>query len=519
MHTDSPLWVIAGSDCSAGAGIQADIKTFHSLGVDCRSVITAVTAQNSYGVQQINAVSDSALIGQLQALEADGRARIIKIGLLANSRQVEQVAQRLAQYKNQWQVPPQVIYDPVAIASSGGALTEDDILPAIRDKLLPWVDILTPNIMEAEILTEIKITSWHDLQVAAQDIVGRGCHAVIIKGGHLDFINQRQPQHCVDYCFDGQQHYWLASPKMLSRQTHGSGCTYASALAALLAQDYLLRDAATIAKAYVNQGIAVAEQAQPDNRALCQGGWPCNPEHYPRVLVADSELAHDLDWKTTDNLCSAYRFDCDFAPLLPDSVGLYPVVDSLAWLQRLLKMGVTTIQYRQKQLQGDALCDAIEQAVALGNQYNARVFINDYWQLAIQHRAYGVHLGQEDIHSADLQHIKRAGLRLGISTHGHYEYLKMLEYRPSYLAIGAIFPTVTKDMSGQIQGIKTLANIMQLNSAIPTVAIGGITLQRAEAVLNTGVSGIAVVTAITRANNPESAVAQFQHIFQQRAAI
>ncbi|MDN4501567.1 thiamine phosphate synthase [Alteromonadaceae bacterium BrNp21-10] len=520
--TKPTVWTIAGSDCSAGAGIQADIKTAHGLGVDVRSVITAVTAQNSQGVLQVNAVSNSAILAQLQALEADGQAKVIKIGLLANSQQVELVAAQIQQYKNHWSPAPQIIYDPVAVSSSGGLLTEDDILPNVIDKLLPLVDVLTPNAMEAQSISGHRMTTWRTLEIAAQKIMQLGCKAVIIKGGHLHFNAGKQAQYCVDYGFDGKQIYCLASHKISTHHTHGSGCTYASAVASLLALNYLLRDAMTIAKAYINQSISTAVQYQPSNIALWQGAWPNERHYYPTVLVPNSDLAKALHWQPATAGSKALvnepsHFANDFPRLSSDSVGFYPVVDSIDWLERLLKMGVSTLQYREKKLQGAALSEAISQAVALGKQYQARLFINDYWQLAIQHQAYGVHLGQEDISSADLPQIKNAGLRLGISTHGHYEYLKMMEYRPSYLAIGAIFPTTTKDMTGQIQGMQTLAKIMALATDIPTVAIGGINLQRAKQVLDTGVSGIAVVTAVTEAANPQSAVRQFQQLISARA--
>ena len=142
------------------------------------------------------------------------------------------------------------------------------------------------------------------------------------------------------------------------------------------------------------------------------------------------------------------------------------------------------------------------------------MFINDYWQLAIKHGAYGVHIGQEDLQDADIATIQQAGLRLGISTHGCYEFLLAQQLKPSYLAVGAIFPTKTKNMTGQIQGVKNLKQILELATNIPVVAIGGITQQRAEQVWQTGVDSIAVVTAITESENAEIAVTQFQQLLQ-----
>jgi hydroxymethylpyrimidine kinase/phosphomethylpyrimidine kinase/thiamine-phosphate diphosphorylase len=500
------FWIIAGSDCTAGAGIQADIKAAHNLGAEACSVITAVTAQNAFGVQEINPMSLDVLQSQLNSLEQDKQAKVIKIGLLANQQQVQWLVSELSRIKGEWEVPPIVIYDPVAVASSGDNLTEDEILPLVKDKLLPLVDVLTPNNNEIQKLSGVYVFSWQCMVTAGQALLDLGVGAVVLKGGHMDIARGQS----VDYCTDGIHHYWLASEKIETEHSHGTGCTFASAIGALLAQDYLLRDAVTIAKAYINRGIKQARDYQGCYGPIVQGHWPTDLEDFPQVIVAGSELAKLLEWDVQLNP----HFDNTFAKTDTNKLGLYPVVDSVQWLERLLKAGVRTIQYREKSLQGSELETALNQAIALGKEYHARLFINDHWQLAIQLGAYGVHLGQEDLASADLHKIKQAGLRLGISTHGHYELLKTLQYRPSYIAIGAIFPTKTKDMTGQIQGLKTLNDLVRLNINIPMVAIGGINLKRAHAVAASGVGSIAVVTAITEANDPELAVVQFNEILK-----
>ncbi len=160
------------------------------------------------------------------------------------------------------------------------------------------------------------------------------------------------------------------------------------------------------------------------------------------------------------------------------------------------------------------LREQIKAAVAVCQTYDCRLFINDYWQLAIEYGAYGVHIGQEDLLDADLATIQQSGLRLGISTHGCYEFLLAQQLRPSYLAIGAIFPTKTKDMTGQIQGIDNLEQTLKLATDIPVVAIGGINHERAESVWQTGVDSIAVVTAITESDEPEHSANKFIKLCQ-----
>lgn len=204
-----------------------------------------------------------------------------------------------------------------------------------------------------------------------------------------------------------------------------------------------------------------------------------------------------------------------FAPV-PYRMGLYPVVDSVLWVQRLLGLGVKTIQLRLKAGQWHVLSDnkaaaveaTIKQAIALSKKYHARLFINDYWQLAIRHKAYGVHLGQEDLVTADLNAIAKSGLRLGISTHNVAEIKTALAIRPSYIALGHIFATQTKQMPSSPQGLTALAQQVTWLGDYPTVAIGGISIERVSKVLATGVPSIAVVSAITKASDWQKATHQ-----------
>ncbi|ABF14139.1 thiamine phosphate synthase [Candidatus Palibaumannia cicadellinicola] len=184
---------------------------------------------------------------------------------------------------------------------------------------------------------------------------------------------------------------------------------------------------------------------------------------------------------------------------LPNRLGLYPIIDSLVWLVRMLDLGITTIQLRIKDKSEAEVEPDIEAAIVLGRRYNARVFINDYWRLAIRHSAYGVHLGQEDINKADIHAINHAGLFWGISTHNEEELMRAITYGPSYIALGHIFPTTTKIMHSRPQGLKNLRKLVTKSRNLPTVAIGGISATKIDSVLECGVGSIAVVSAITRA--------------------
>ena len=200
----------------------------------------------------------------------------------------------------------------------------------------------------------------------------------------------------------------------------------------------------------------------------------------------------------------------DFPPV-PFRSGLYPVVDSVQWIERLLDAGVRTLQLRIKDRRDEEVEADVVAAIALGRRYNARLFINDYWRLAIKHQAYGVHLGQEDLQATDLNAIRAAGLRLGVSTHDDME-IDALAARPSYIALGHVFPTQTKQMPSAPQGLEQLARHVERLADYPTVAIGGISLARAPAVIATGVGSIAVVSAITQAADWRLATAQLLEI-------
>lgn len=189
-------------------------------------------------------------------------------------------------------------------------------------------------------------------------------------------------------------------------------------------------------------------------------------------------------------------------------IGFYPVVDSYQWIEKLIPLGVPSIQLRIKN-QPIATIDAqIIASQQLATHYNCQLFINDYWELAIKHHAFGVHLGQEDCDAADFQAIHRAGLKLGISTHNDHEINRALQFDPHYLAYGPIYETTTKVMQASPRGINRLTYWVNAIN-LPIVAIGGITLENLDDVVKTGVEGIAVVSAITQATDYQHTVEQF----------
>ncbi len=524
------IWTISGSDCSGGAGIAADIKTGHVLGVEVCHLSTANTIQNSQILLSVNPVKVEILAQQVQLLLNDKIPSVIKIGLLVNEEQVNWLADFLETLKQQY---PQikVVYDPVGHASVGGKFSNLSVTQL--KSLLKLVDVITPNSKEAQWLVA---SSSIQVKSLAQEIMALGVKSVIIKGGHVlgediarvKCANVEAHTACFDYCLhtltdddsskmseDETIEYSLCSPKIDTHYSHGGGCSFASALASFIAHGHLVRDAFTLTKAFINQGLSENVGKHDHYGAFAQTYWPTDKNSFPvvssNINLKYQELSAFQSLGLKQNILNSNNTD----NTNEQKLGLYPVIDSLYWLKRLLPLGLQIIQLRIKNKTEAELDAIIAEAVDLAKPYKTRLFINDYWQLAIKHGAYGVHIGQEDLQTTPIEQIHKAGIRLGISTHGCYEFLLAQQLKPSYLAIGAIYPTKTKNMTGQIQGVENLADILNLATDIPVVAIGGINHERAPEVLATGVDSIAVVTAITEAENPEQSVALFQQMLKQ----
>ena len=221
------------------------------------------------------------------------------------------------------------------------------------------------------------------------------------------------------------------------------------------------------------------------------------------------------DWPThaQDFGLSTDPKDKAFAPC-PRNLGLYAVLPDAQWVGRMAQAGVQTLQLRFKSEDTDAVRQEVRRAVQAVRGTNSLLFINDHWQIAIEEGAYGVHLGQEDMDDAPLAHIRLAGLRLGLSTHGYAEMLRADAACPSYMALGAIFPTTLKRMQTAPQGLSRLNAYAQLMQHHPLVAIGGIDEARMPAVMQSGVGSVAVVRAITGASQPEQTAKALQHLIE-----
>ena len=248
---------IAGSDTSGGAGVQADLKTMTMNGVFAMSAITALTAQNTTGVQGIFEVTPEFLGMQIDSVFTDIRPDAVKIGMVSSVNLISVIAEKLTAYHAE-----NIVVDPVMVATSGAKLISEDAVSALKEKLLPLATVVTPNIPEAEVLADMKITSPEDM-VTAAEIISKAYHcAVLCKGGHS--MNDAN-----DLLYDEKGAHWFRGKRIDNPNTHGTGCTLSSAIASYLVQNCELTDAVIKAKEYISGALA-------DGMDLGQGSGPLN---------------------------------------------------------------------------------------------------------------------------------------------------------------------------------------------------------------------------------------------------
>jgi hydroxymethylpyrimidine/phosphomethylpyrimidine kinase len=243
---------IAGSDSGGGAGIQADLKTFSALGVYGTSVITALTAQNTQGVQGVFNVPPEFVTAQISSVLSDINVQAVKIGMLSNVEIIQAVAKSLNQFK-----PPNIVLDPVMVATSGDRLLQDNAIDVMRREVFPLACIITPNLHEAAaLLDEAVAFNEADMERQAFALIKQGAKAVLIKGGHSEGIES------VDILVYNGAVTRFALPRVQTKNTHGTGCTLSSAIAAYLSLGFDLIDAVMRAKIYISGAIAASDRLQ-----------------------------------------------------------------------------------------------------------------------------------------------------------------------------------------------------------------------------------------------------------------
>lgn len=261
---------IAGSDSGGGAGIQADLKTFSALGCYGASAITAVTVQNTLGVSNIHSIPPDIVAGQIDAVMSDLRPGAVKIGMVHNADLIKSISGALRHYQD---IP--LVLDPVMISTSGHRLIEHNTLSVLMDELFPLCTLITPNLHEAEILSGVKITDQESMKLAAEKVLKLKCGAVLIKGGHLP----GERLFDVYRGTDGRE-LVFESEHINSQNTHGTGCSLSSAIAAYLCRDYPLESAIQYAIDYVGKAIAAGADVKAG-----EGHGPLNHFFAPEPLI------------------------------------------------------------------------------------------------------------------------------------------------------------------------------------------------------------------------------------------
>jgi len=244
---------IAGSDCSGGAGIQADLKTFSAHGVFGMTVITSVVAENTFRVTDYQDIRQDIIQKQIDDVFEDIPPDAVKIGMLSCRETMLAVAVKLKEWK-----PQNVVIDPVMYAKNGCALMEMSAINTLISEVLPLADVITPNVPEAEKISEMTIKTKEDMKEAARRIHAMGCRSVVVKGGHIE-------GDATDILFDGSNFYEYPAQRVDTKHTHGTGCTFSSAIASNLALGHPVNKAVELAKAYINTAIINAPQLGKGN--------------------------------------------------------------------------------------------------------------------------------------------------------------------------------------------------------------------------------------------------------------
>jgi hydroxymethylpyrimidine/phosphomethylpyrimidine kinase len=263
------LLSIAGSDSGGGAGIQADLKTFSALGCFGMTAITALTAQNTTGVRAIHAVPPDMLRDQIDAVLEDIGVDAVKVGMLHSPEIVQVVASAIDRH-----ALPYVVLDPVMVATSGAVLIDSPAITALVRELFGRAVLITPNLDEASLLVGRTLRSEDDMQAAAHELLAKGANAVLIKGGHLagEVVSDLLQ-------ISGAAPHWMRAPRIATANTHGTGCTLSSAIAAYLALGNTLADAVEAARTYVRGALAAGAAVKTG-----QGGGPLNHAFAPQVM-------------------------------------------------------------------------------------------------------------------------------------------------------------------------------------------------------------------------------------------
>ena len=494
MQTTTPpiIWSIAGTDSGGGAGLAADQRAADALGVHCCTVVAGITAQSTTEVTHIEATPPAVLQAQLDTLAPDMPPRVIKTGLLGSADNVRVLARFIDRLRQQQ--PLALVVDPVLRASTGAALADAELLSAYRELLLPRATVITPNQTEAvALLEEQGGDAPSDIPAQARALRALGCEAVVITGGDAAALSPHASLS-LDWLDSPHAKGWLSLPREDTPHNHGTGCTFASALAAALALGWVTADAAVLAKMAATFALrharAVGRGIGP---VIARPGFATVPSLLPQL---------SLDAQPPSVWVTRVR---GRAP------GVYAIVDSAERVEAVLGAHPTvdTVQLRMKRPAGlhDSawriqLREALARSQRAARAAGVTLVVNDHWQAALQAGALALHLGQDDLlaltpeEHAQLQAARCLGVQLGLSSHSLWELCRAAALQPDLIACGPVWPTTTKDMPWRPQGLDNLAWWAHMAPA-PVVGIGGILdPAQLQAVATAGAAGGCVVRGL-----------------------
>lgn len=485
------IWSIAGTDSGGGAGLAADQRAADAFGVHLCTVVAGITAQSTTEVTHIEATPPHVLEAQLDTLLKDMPPRVIKTGLLAsadNVRVLVRLIDRLREHD-----PLALVVDPVLAASTGAALANAELRAAYRELLIPRATVITPNQGEAVALLEGRCTGGN-IPAQAAALKAMGAQAVVITGGDAARVTGHDSLS-LDWIDTPQAQGWLYLPHEDIPHNHGTGCTFASSLAAAMALGWCVADATVLAKMAATHALrharAVGRGVGP---VIARAGFGTDPTLLPHLSLS---AAIPQAWEQ---------------PLQPARApGVYAIVDSAERLEAVLRPSptVNTIQLRMKRPAGlpDAewhakLGEAIVRSRHAAEARGVTLVVNDHWREALSAGARALHLGQEDLMALTpddlvaLQDARSQGVQLGLSSHSLWELCRAAALAPDLIACGPIWPTTTKDMPWTPQGLDNLAWWAHMAPA-PVVGIGGILEpSQLQAVAAAGAAGGSVVRGL-----------------------
>ncbi|KAK9833927.1 hypothetical protein WJX74_010080 [Apatococcus lobatus] len=490
---------IAGSDSGGGAGIQADLKTYLACGVFGASAVTALTSQNTHGVHGVRPVAADFLEQQIDDVLSDIGADVVKTGMLPSGEAVEVVAKQVQAHNVR-----ALVVDPVLVSTSGHSLAERNVGAALIKHLFPLATVITPNVPEASgLLGGKKVDSLETMKEAATELHRMGPQFVLVKGGHLideaksEDVTSSGRKAAVDVLYDGKEIEVIELEKVRTNNTHGTGCTLASAIAAYLAKGLAPSLAIRQAKAYLTQALAASADLaigsgvqQPMNHGYAMNDWG---HGWLQSSARARGIGPAMDLRVygvTDPSCNAKQGRSNAEAVRAAIAG-----------------GMTLVQLREKDADGGDFCREARAVLQVARPKGVPVLINDRLDVALITGADGVHVGQDDLPAASVRRMLTPGMMLGVSVKTVKQAQQAQADGADYLGAGAVFSTPTKDSS--VIGLEGLRAICAAVT-IPVVAIGGIKAENVQQCIEAGAAGAAVVSGIFGMSDPAAASSELR---------